>query len=91
MSPADLKYEHESRHPNSHFFDRKTMQFFGDTMRNYGISKTVLQTADAATGLIVPVAVWELFRRKPVKAGVQSSAFFARDDFRRVHPIQWEK
>ena len=96
MTPSDLKYEHELRHPESYFFDRKTMRFFGDTMRNYGVRKAAVKTDYDAEGNYTgrpteSVDVWELFRRSPVKCGNTSSAFFACDDFRRVHPIQWEK
>jgi len=65
MTPSELKYQYEQANPNGHFFDRKTMQFFGDTMRNYGVRKH-------GNG-------WELFRRKPVKHGVKKSAFFTAD------------
>lgn len=34
MTPSELKYQVEQT--GSNFFDRKTMKFFGDTMKNYG-------------------------------------------------------
>lgn len=63
----------QSECPDSHFFDRKTMKFFGDTMGNYGLR-------DAGT-------MWELYRRKPVKHGLKSSAYFDKQTFRRVFPV----
>ena len=59
-----LKYKHETAHPDSHFFDKKTMRFFGDTMSNYKIGRqiAVCKRYDGGT-----VDCWELKRRKPVK------------------------
>jgi hypothetical protein len=66
------------------------MKFFGDTMRNYGVrSAVVLSNYDAEGNYVqgqgVSVEVWELYRKRPVKLGVKSSAYFAKDDYRRVH------
>ena len=74
MTPNELKANILERDPESHYFDRKTMQFFGDTMRNYGVRKAEIEG----------VAVWELYRKRPVKHGLQSSAFFSTTDFQQV-------
>ena len=66
-TPYDLKMFYQSENPNGHFFDRKTMSFFGDTMKNYGLR-------DAGD-------CWELYRRRPVKAGLSASAFFNKETF----------
>lgn len=79
---SDLKYMHELNHPKSYFFDRKSMRFFGDTMNNYGIKRTTAKTRDGET-----VAVIELRRKRPVKHGLQSSAFFDVETFQRLHDI----
>ena len=42
MTPSQLKYEVEVAGHERHFFDRKTMKFFGDTMSNYGVRSTVI-------------------------------------------------
>ena len=81
MTASDLKYEIEQHRHESHFFDRKTMQFFGDRMSNYGVRQTVVKTYDKAE-----VPVWELYRRRPVKHGLHSSAYFCRTTFRQVFP-----
>jgi len=70
MSPSDLKYQYEQANPSGHFFDRKTMSFFGDTMANYGVR-------DAGD-------CWELYRRRAVKHGLTKSAFFDKVTFRQV-------
>ena len=74
MTPSELKANILAHDPDSHFFDRKTMQFFGDTMRNYGVRRAEIDG----------VAVWELFRKRPVKHGLKSSAFFRTTDFQQV-------
>jgi len=67
----DLKYAIQNARTETHFFTRKTMQFFGDTMRNYGVKEHD--------------KVYELYRRKPVKHGLDSSAYFDKETFERVH------
>lgn len=59
---SDLKRFVESTNEEPHFFDRSSMKFFGDTMRNYGVR----DYGDC----------WELYRRKPVKHGLKNSAYF---------------
>ena len=71
MTPSELKANILEHDPESHYFDRKTMQFFGDTMRNYGVRKAEIDG----------VAVWELYRKMLVKHGLKSSAFFPRNRF----------
>ena len=68
MTPAELKYLTEDTEP--HFFTHKTMRFFGDTMRNYGVRSA----GD----------YWELYRKRPVKHGLDSSAYFDKETFNRV-------
>lgn len=68
MTPSELKYQVEEANP--YFFSRKTMTFFGDTMRNYGVR----DAGDA----------WELYRRRAVKHGLKTSAFFDKKTFKQV-------
>ena len=69
MTPSDLKYNVENT--GSNFFERSSMKFFGDTMRNYGVRDNG--------------STWELFRRSPVKHGLDKSAYFDKITFKRVH------
>ena len=69
MTPSDLKYEVE-RGEDSHFFERSSMKFFGDTMRNYGVR-------DAGD-------CWELYRKRPVMHGLKNSTFFDKITFART-------
>jgi len=71
MTPSELKYQHETTHPDSHFFDRKIMKFFGDTMKNYGVRSCG--------------ECWELYRKRPVKSGLRGSAYFNKATFGRSY------
>lgn len=80
-TPYDLKYAVEASGNERHFFTRATMKFFGDTMRNYGVKQP--ETIETYSG---PVLAFELYRRKPVKHELDSSAYFCASTFRRVFP-----
>ena len=87
MTPSDLKY-HVAQ-TGSHFFDRKTMQFFGDTMSNYGCYPDEIETKkwngrSYQDGLTEKVLVWTLWRKQPIKHGLQENAYFRRDNYARV-------
>lgn len=78
MTPSELKY-HVEQSSDSHFFTRRTMQFFGDTMANYRVRDAgVIQTNSGE------VEAWELYRKQPVKHGLRSSAYFDKATFHRV-------
>lgn len=70
MTASELKYLHETNNPNSHFFSRATMKFFGDTMKNYGVK--------------AHPDYYELWRKHPVKHGLKESAYFHKKTFKRV-------
>lgn len=86
MKASELKY-HVSQ-TDSHFFDRSSMKFFGDTMANYGVRSDVIRTEYDENGNYVKdgveVEVWELYRKRAVKHGLKDSAYFAKDDYRKV-------
>jgi len=66
MTPSELKYQYETKQ-SGHFFERKTMKFFGDTMKNYGCRNAGSH--------------WELYRKRSVKHGVSSSHYFDKVTF----------
>lgn len=70
MKPSELRRNIQTVNPFSHFFDKDTMEFFGDTMDNYGVN----DTGDC----------WELYRKNPVKNGLQTSAWFEKITYKRV-------
>lgn len=74
MTPSELKFQHEQNFPESHFFNRDTMKFFGDSMKNYGVHK-------------LEGNVLELYRKNPVKNGLQKSVFFCGKEFKILRNI----
>ena len=68
MTPSELKYNVEKT--GSCFFERSSMRFFGDTMRNYGVR----DVGDC----------WELYRKHAVNGGLKNSSFFDKATFGRV-------
>ena len=91
MKPSDLKYNHEIKNPDSNYFTRETMKFFGDTMSNYGCRKAKVKTHWDEFGAYIEdpvgVEVWELYRKRSVKGGLKTSAYFHMETFERVHAV----
>lgn len=79
MTPSELKQLTEQTSP--YFFTSKTMKFFGDTMKNYGVRSCQVDTVTRKN-----VSTWELYRKRPVKHGLQNSAYFDKKTFERVFP-----
>ena len=55
MNASGLKALHLQNSPDSHFFDRSTMAYFGDTMQNFGVRKS-------------ESGEWLLFRKRKTRA-----------------------
>jgi len=92
-TPSDLKAFVEEAGHEPHFFTRKTMLYFGDTMRNYGVRKTVIMCYYDDEGNFVSDGgvqreVFELFRKASVKHGLKDSAYFDAVTFKRVHAVK---
>ena len=81
MTPSELKCNVEQSGKESYFFTRETMKFFGDTMRNYGVCSGTINTNYEKDLLI-----WVLYRKRPVKNNLQSSAYFNKKTFKREFP-----
>jgi hypothetical protein len=64
MTPSELKYQYQQHNSDGHYFDRKTLEFFGDTMANYKV--------------IDRGHVWELARKKAVKYGLKTPCYFSK-------------
>jgi len=85
MTASELKAKHEAAQPESHFFARQTMRFFGDTMKNYGVRTGVtVRRHDGSTSKVI-----ELYRRRAVKHGLRDSAYFDPQTFDRIHPARY--
>lgn len=78
MTPSELKYQVEQT--GSLFFTRDNMKFAGDKMSNYGVCSAVIHPWSEPQ----PIEVWELYRKRPVKHGLQSSAYFRKDTFKQT-------
>lgn len=76
---SQLKAQVEYSHTDSKFFTRDNMKFAGDTMANYGVRSATVTNLQGEQ-----VEVWELYRRKPVKYGLQKSAYFDKLTFSQV-------
>ena len=70
LTASQLKALYQWQNLEGHFFDYKTMRFFGDTMRNYGVRRHHM--------------AWELYRRRPVKHGITQSAYFCAITFKQI-------
>ena len=79
MTVTELKILTKETSP--YFFTPKTMRFFGDTVKNYGVRQCKIDTYNEKD-----VSVWELYRKRPVKHGMQSSAYFRAGTFEQVFP-----
>jgi hypothetical protein len=80
MKPSELKALYERNNPEGHFFSRETMRFFGDTMRNFGVTDAGKIRTMTVNG-IEEVEAWELYRKRPVNGGVYGHcAYFGKKD-----------
>lgn len=91
MTPSQLKYNVESKTDSYHFI-RSTMDFFGDSMRNYGVRSSTINTNYDADGRFVggdgiPIEVWELYRKRVVKHNMKGSAYFNKVTFESVSKV----
>ncbi len=86
FTKSDLK--HHVTETGSHFFTRENMKFSGDTRANYGLRSVNVQTnwdgQDNWTENGVIVECWELYRRRPVKHGLNSSHYFNKSNYEKV-------
>jgi len=76
MSPTELKHNYLANNPNGLFFSPNNMKFAGDTMSNYGVRHA---------GINGGVECWELYRKRPVKDGLQTSAYFDKQTFKKLN------
>ena len=79
MNKCELKCR--VKQTGSFFFSRKTMRFFGDTMKNYSCSSNPIEIIDSLDNRRKVYALW---RKTPVKQGLQETAYFDAITFKRV-------
>jgi hypothetical protein len=69
MTAYELKALHHKNFPDGHYFDRRTMRFFGDTMKNFGVYNVgMVKVLDS--GEIREVDAVMLYRKRPVNGGM---------------------
>jgi hypothetical protein len=84
MTILELRHLYKHNNPEGHFFDRKTMSFFGDTMSNFGVRdggeiKTLTEKG------VENAEVWELYRKRPVKNGLHGRCrYFSKSTGRQI-------
>lgn len=92
MTPSELKNRVGCSRHDGHFFSRGNMRFAGDTMRNYGVRSATIsalgQTIVGGRYQPETVEVWELYRKRPVKHGLSSSAYFDKQTFTQRFPVR---
>jgi len=82
MTPSELKYQYQLHNPDGPFFNRQTMAFFGDKMRNFRVRAARIETTGG------PRDVWELYRAKPVKHDMAKPHYFCRTTYKIFYAYQ---
>lgn len=77
---SELRYDVEKSGNCPYFFTRKTMRFFGDTMRNYGVRSKPIKIQESDGNI---VECWVLYRRRPVNHGLKADTYFCTSSFQR--------
>ena len=84
MTVSELKRLYEAGNPKGFFFRHKTMRFFGNTLKNFGVRDGGKIRAWTKDG-IVTVEVWDLYWKRPVNGGLHGHcAYFRKDNFHEV-------
>ena len=87
LNPSQLRYEVEKHNAESHFFDRKTMKFFGDTMRNFGCYRDAIRTAFSIDGEWEPEGidrdVYVLYRKNVKRNQNKVAGYFCCITFKK--------
>ena len=78
MTASKLKTLHEQHQPNSFYFTKKAMKFFGDTMSNYYVPAGLVRIKKRDDEI---VDCYALERRRPVKNGVSKTVYFDAQSF----------
>lgn len=81
MTPKQLA-ENVRLFTGSKYFQKETMRFFGDTWSNYGVRSVTIPVGQGQT-----MEVWELYRKKPVNGGLQTSVYFHKTEYIRVTKV----
>lgn len=81
ITAGELRGRVESAGHESYFFTRNNMKFAGDTMRNFGV-RAAPRVIETYSGEYL---CWVLYRRNPVKRGMQGEFYFDVETYRQIH------
>ena len=75
---------------DGHFFDRDTLNFFGDTMANYYVPQEYKEAAifSVVDNMGEIHHCCQLRRKRPVKGGVMTPAYFDQLTFAHILPAE---
>lgn len=74
----ELKRRYQRAEPEGYFFDRKTMAFFGDTMKNYGVKMVLVNDLDTGESF----KCYALYRKAKTPKGAGShTTYFSKDGY----------
>jgi len=86
ITASDLKHAYQTV-DGGHFFDRKSMKFFGDTMSNYYVpvknGTARVFNVETHTGTH---QCYALERKRPVNGGLYKTAYFDVNTFEYILP-----
>ena len=92
LNPSQLRYEVEQHHPESYFFDRKNMRFFGDTMRNFGCYQDTIRASYSIDGEWEPEGidrdVYVLYRKNAKRNQNKVAGYFCCITFKKVYKVE---
>lgn len=81
MTVYELKRLYYLNNPDGHYFDRETMRFFGDSMRNFGLRDVgKIKRLNFTSGEAEEIDAVLLYRRHPVNGGLHGDMDFFRKD-----------
>lgn len=83
LTASELKYRVTQTRHDSHFFDRATLKFFGDTMRNFAVDEAAPVTLRDGSQCMA-------YRRRrihAVKMGNRDCFYFCADTFKQLHGV----
>lgn len=81
MTAYELKVLYYQNNPGGHYFGRKTMRFFGDTMHNFGVRDAgMVKVMDYESGKIKEIEAVMLYRKRPVNGGLHGDVDYFRKD-----------
>lgn len=87
MTPSELIKKHKEHNPSSHFFDKATLRFFGETVKNMRVFETSVLNTD---GQMVPVYKLRSLQLNAPFRPVYSVHYFDKETFAEVRNVQCE-